>query len=88
MTMGQFPEGAPSLLVTVILASEEQLSEMVNPSASSAATVLTAAGISLASHPSTVVMGREPIKNGGELSLTVITCVQLAAGLPQSSVAV
>ncbi len=88
MTIGQVPFTA-SLEDTVKLASALQLSEIDKfpVSASSAATVVTAAGATEIEHPSNSVSAIEPVTTGAVVSDITITWFPVAP-LPQASVTV
>jgi hypothetical protein len=58
--------------VTTRFASGVHASAIVIPSASSAATVVAAAGTSVGPHPSTVDAGIVPVTTGACVSLTLI----------------
>jgi hypothetical protein len=72
-TIGQVPVEA-SVLVTRRFTSDVHASLITRPRASSAATVVTGAGASPATHPSTVVAGIVPVMEGAVLSSTFMIC--------------
>ena len=74
-----------SELVTVRLASDVHASVMVMPNPSNAATVVTAAVASPATHPSTVAVAIVPVIEGAVVSFTLMTCVRVVL-LPHASV--
>ena len=86
MINGQVPLDA-SDDVTTRLASGVHASVIVIPSASSAVTVVTAAGTDVASQPSTVDGAIVPVTTGACVSSTLITWVTVTL-LPHKSVIV
>ena len=66
ITIGQVP-ATTSLLVTTKSASAVQLSEIVNPKVSKAATVVTAAGAAVTAQP-TIGVTTAPVATGSILS--------------------
>ena len=73
-----------SILVTVIFASDVQLSLIVKPKPSNPATVVTAGVASLALQPSTVVVAIVPLMTGTILSLTLYVYVHTNIRFAQS----
>ena len=86
IVMGQVPVGVPSLLDTERFASEVQLSLIVTPIASSSATVVLAAGLSLAEQPSTFSVCKAPVIDGASTSFTVTVSVTVSEVQPCPSV--
>lgn len=86
-TSGHVPE-VVWLYVTVILASAVQpsVTRRLPGSASSAATVVTAAGASAIEHPSTLIMDNVPVVIGGFVSLRLIVWMIGALVFPHASV--
>ena len=72
-TRGQLPAAA-SVCVTTKFAFGVHASMIVSPSASNPATVDTATGAALASHPSTDVTDNVPVITGAVVSCTRIVC--------------
>ena len=60
----------------LMVALPKTTSAMLRPSASKAATVVTAEGAAVASHPSTVVVGIEPLIDGA-----VVSCTRIAGAV-------
>ena len=83
---GQVPL-VTSLLVTTSEASAVHASLIVIPRASSAATVVSAAGSEVMEQPSIFTTGSVPVTTGGCVSSTLIVCVMVTV-LPQRSVMV
>ena len=75
--IGHVPEDVPSELVTTKFASKVQLSEIVRPAASNAATVVIAAGASVSEQPVAFTAGNVPVTTGAVVSLILIVCVQV-----------
>ena len=70
--IGHVPVAVPSELVTTKLASVVQLSEIVNPAASNAVTVVIATGASVIEQPFVLAAGNVPVTTGAVVSLTLI----------------
>ena len=70
--IGQEPEAEPSELVTTKFASVVQLSEIVNPAASNAATVVKATGASVIEQPLAFTANNVPVTTGTVVSLILM----------------
>ena len=70
--IGHVPVAVPSTLVTTKLASVVQLSDIVKPAASNAATVVIAAGASAIAQPVAFTAGNVPVTTGAVVSLMLI----------------
>jgi hypothetical protein len=70
--IGHVPEAVPSELVTTKFASEVQVSEIVRPAASNAATVVIAVGASAIEQPFIFEAVKVPVTTGEVVSLMVI----------------
>ena len=70
--IGHVPEAVPSTLVTTKLASVVQLSEIVKPAASNAATVVKAAGASVTEQPLAFTADNVPVTTGKVVSLMLM----------------
>ena len=85
ITIGHVPV-LSALLVTVKSSSAVHASAIIkSPKPSNPATVVSAAGASLASQPSTVLSVIDPVTTGAVVSSTVIVCTISAVVLPQAS---
>ena len=82
--IGQVPLAVPSTLVTTKFASVVQLSEMVKPAASNAATVVMAVGASVNEQPVAFTTGNVPVTTGAVVSLILMVCVAVVALLHAS----
>jgi hypothetical protein len=70
--IGHVPEAVPSELVTTKFASEVQVSEIVRPAASNAATEVIAAGASAIEQPFIFEAVKVPVTTGEVVSLIVM----------------
>jgi len=70
--IGQVPVAAPSELVTTKFASVVQLSEMVKPAVSNAATVVKAAGASVTEQPLAFTADNVPVTTGKVVSFILM----------------
>ena len=70
--IGHVPLAVPSTLVTTKFASVVQLSDIVKPAASNAATVVNAVGASAEVHPLAFTAGNVPVTTGAVVSLMLM----------------
>ena len=70
--IGQEPEAVPSELVTTKFASVVQLSEMVTPAASNAATVVKATDASVTEQPLAFTAAKVPVTTGAVVSFMLM----------------
>ena len=75
--IGHVPEAVPSTLVTTKFASVVQLSEIVKPAASNAATVVKATGASVNEQPFAFTADNVPVTTGTVVSFILIVCEQV-----------
>ena len=70
--IGHVPVAVPSELVTIKFASAVQLSEMLNPAASNAVTVVIADGAAVIEQPVVFEAVKVPVTTGAVVSLILI----------------